>query len=210
MKYYIYLKLDNGNLHYKWMKPEDTLNYRFILSKDIVKNAPDDFDQDKLEIFNKVEALRCHEKMMKLRLKINTYDAPAAKLLKQNKFYFNVLGSYLDFFEEKPFQLPRFRLDDDKTPKYALDLKSGANIRLTKKQGKALSVFYNHFINSNIGKEWLCFDDVYNMLDENDRNDGWFSITDIFEKKEGKEKINKLFDVKPEGSRRYYRIKTGV
>ena len=91
-----------------------------------------------------------------------------------------------------------------------MDLKSGANIRLTKKQGKALSVFYNNFINSNIGKEWLCFDDVYNMLDENDRNDGWFSITDIFEKKEGKEKINKLFDVKTEGSRRYYRIKTGV
>ena len=48
------------------------------------------------------------------------------------------------------------------------------------------------------------------MIDENDRNDGWFGMTDIFEKKEGKEKINKLFDVKPEGRERYYRIKTGV
>jgi hypothetical protein len=35
-------------------------------------------------------------------------------------------------------------------------------------------------------------------------------MTDIFEKRERKEKLDKLFDVKTEGSKRYYRIKTIV
>ena len=209
MKFLIYLQIDDGKLYHKTMEPKDTLNYEFVLSDKIENDLPEGFDQSKLEALNKNQAMICHNRLMGLRLKMKQYNAPGAKLLRLEKYYIDALSAYLDFFEGK-IQFPQWRLDQDNIPRYAVNLETGENVRLTKKQGNALSVFYKHFIDSNIGNEWLCFKDLYNMIDENDRNDGWFGMTDIFEKKEGKEKINKLFDVKSEGSRRYYRIKTVV
>ena len=210
MNFLIYLQIDDDKLYHKTMEPKDTLNYEFVLSDKIENDLPEGCDQSKLEALNKREAMICHSSLMRLRLKMKQYNAPGAKLLRLEKYYVDVLSAYLDFFEDKKVQFPQWRLDQDNIPRYAVNLLTGENVRLTKKQGKALSVFYKHFIDSNIGNEWLCFEDVYNMIDENDRNDDWFGMTDIFEKKEGKEKINKLFDVKPEGSKRYYRIKTGL
>ena len=209
MNFLIYLQIDDGKLYHKTMEPKDTLNYEFVLSDKIENDLPEGFDQSKLEALNKNQAMICHNRLMGLRLKMKQYNAPGAKLLRLEKYYIDVLSAYLDFFEDK-IQFPQWRLDQDNIPRYAVNIETGENVRLTKKQGKALSVFYKHFIDSNIGNEWLCFKDLYKMIDENDRNDGWFGMTDIFEKKEGKEKINKLFDVKSEGSRRYYRIKTVV
>jgi len=209
MKFLIYLQIDDGKLYHKTMEPKDTLNYEFVLSDKIENDLPEGFDQSKLEALNKNQAMICHNRLMGLRLKMKQYNAPGAKLLRLEKYYIDALSAYLDFFEGK-IQFPQWRLDQDNIPRYAVNLETGENVRLTKKQGNALSVFYKHFIDSNIGNEWLCFKDLYNMIDENDRNDGWFGMTDIFEKKEGKEKINILFDVKSEGSRRYYRIKTVV
>ena len=209
MEFLIYLQIDDGKLYLKTMEPKDTLSYEFVLSDKIENDLPEGFDQEEMEKINKVQAMICHSKLMELRLNMKQYNAPGAKLIRKENYFVNVLNAYLDFFEGK-IQFPQWRLDQDNIPRYAVNLLTGENVRLTKKQGKALSVFYKHFIDSNIGNEWLCFDDVYNMIDENDRNDGWFGMTDIFEKKEGKEKINKLFDVKPEGRRRYYRIKMVV
>ena len=39
-------------------------------------------------------------------------------------------------------------------------------------------------------------------------NEEWKCMTDIFEKKEGRVKLNKLFDSNPEGRVIYYRLKT--
>jgi hypothetical protein len=56
----------------------------------------------------------------------------------------------------------------------------------------------------------MWFSEAYNRLKERYKNPNWKSMTDIFEKREGKEKLDKLFDVKTEGSKRYYRIKTVI
>jgi|TARA_B110000116_G_C16353682_1_gene366563 hypothetical protein len=78
------------------------------------------------------------------------------------------------------------------------------------KQGVFVRQSYDHFCHSRIGDEWLWFIKAFNMLDEDVANPEWDGLGDIFEEAEGREKINELFDVKPEGSKRYYRIKTVV
>ena len=187
------------------MEPKDTLTYEFT-RETIVENATSDITHGKLVKLNKIEALKCHRRLMELRLKIKSYSSPGTKLIHQEKYYVEVLSSYLDFFEELPFQLPRIRLDIEK--KYALDLETGDSIRLSRKQSIFVDLYYDHFINSKIGNEWMWFSEAYNKLNEDERNPNWNSMTDIFEKRDGKEKLNLLFDVKADGSKRYYRIKT--
>ena len=210
MKFFIYLQIDDGELYHKTMEPKDTLNYEFVLSDKIQNDLPEGCDQSKLEALNKHQAMICHSRLMGLRLKMKQYNAPGAKLLRLEKYYVDVLSAYLDFFEDKKVQFPQWRLDQDNIPRYAVNLLTGENVRLTKKQGLFVRLFYDHFCKSRIGNEWLCFLEAYNMLDEDIVNVGWNSLSDIFEGAEGREKINKLFDVKSEGSRRYYRIKTVV
>jgi len=72
---------------------------------------------------------------MKLRFKIKNNDAPATTLLRLEKYYVNVLGSYLDFFEEKLFQLPQWKLDKNKIPRYVINIVTRDNISLSIKQG---------------------------------------------------------------------------
>ena len=120
------------------------------------------------------------------------------------------MAAYLDYFQGKEIQFPQWKLDAGPRPMYAINLIDGEHIRLTRKQGLFVRLFYDHFCQSRIGKEWLWFIEAYNMLDEDVVNPEWAGLSDIFEGAEGREKINKLFDVKPEGSRRYYRIKTVV
>ena len=190
------------------MVPKDTLEYAFVLSDLIKEDRPDSFDRTEMEQSNKMEALDCHYRLLELRINMKRYRSPGKKLLNQEEFYINVLNAYIDFFEGRPFQLPTIRLDKNNPPRYALNLENGMNTRLTKKQGAALAVFYDHFINSRIGYEWLSFDEVREKLQKDFETEGWFGMTAIFEKKEGREKLGQLFDVITNGSKRYYRIKT--
>jgi hypothetical protein len=205
MRFYIYLKIESGKLYFNAMEPKDMLTYEFT-RETIVENATSDITHGKLVKLNKIEALKCHRRLMELRLKIKSYSSLGTKLIHQEKYYVEVLSSYLDFFEELPFQLPRIRLDIEK--KYALDLKTGDSIRLSRKQSIFVDLYYDHFINSKIGNEWMWFSEAYNKLNEDVMNPAWNSMTDIFEKRDGKEKLDQLFDVKTEGSKRYYRIKS--
>jgi len=211
MEFFIYLKIDDGKLYHKTMKPKDTLSYEFVLSDEIEKNdLPEGFDQERMVKINKVQAMICHSKLMELRLNMKQHNVPGAKLQRLEKYYVNVLSSYVDFFEGKKFQLPQWRLDQDNIPRFATNLVTGENIRLTPKQGRFVKLFYEHFGNSKIGEEWMWFSEAYNKLDEKHQNTNWNSMTDIFEKKEGRDKINRLFDSNIEGRKRYYRIKTIV
>lgn len=207
MKFRIYLKLEEDKRYFKNMMPKDTLEYAFVLSDLIHEDRPDSFDSIEMEQSNKMEALDCHYRLLELRMNMKRYRSPGKKLLNQEEFYINVLNSYIDFFEGRPFQLPAIRLDKNNPPRYALNLENGMNISLTKKQGTALAVFYNHFINSRIGDEWLSFDEVREKLQKDFDTEGWFGMTAIFEKKEGREKLSKLFDVKTKGRNRLFRIK---
>jgi len=209
MEFFIYLQIDDGKLYLKTMEPKDTLSYEFVLSDKIENDLPEGFDQEGMEKINKVQAMICHSKLMELRLNMKQYNAPGAKLITLEKYYVNVFNAYLDFFEGREFQLPQWRLDEKNyIPGFALNLISGENIRLSRKQGKFVKLFYNHFVSSKIGDEWMWFSEAYNRLEERFKNPKWNSMTDIFEKREGREKRNKLFDLKTEGSKRYYRIKT--
>ena len=163
MRFYIYLKIESGKLYFNAMKPKDTLTYEFS-RETIVENATSDTTHGKLVKLNKIEALKCHRRLMELRLKIKSYSSPGTKLIHQEKYYVEVLSSYLDFFEELPFQLPRIRLDIEK--KYALDLETGENIRLSRKQSIFVDLYYDHYINSKIGDEWMWFSEAYDKLEE--------------------------------------------
>ena len=207
MEYRIYLKLDEDQRHYKTMTPKDTLAYEFALSDLIKEDRSETFDISEMEKYNKMEALECHYRLLELRMSMKRYKSSGKKLLNQEKFYINVLNAYIDFFEGRPFQLPTIRLDRNDPPRYALNLENGKNTRLTKKQGAALAVFYDHFINSRIGDEWLSFEEVREKLQKDFETEGWFGMTDIFEKNEGREKLSKLFDIKTEGRKRLFRIK---
>jgi len=211
MEFLIYLQIDDDKLYLKTMEPKDTLSYEFVLSDKIENDLPEGFDQEGMEKINKVQAMICHSKLMELRLNMKQYNAPGAKLITLEKYYVNVFNAYLDFFEGREFQLPQWRLDEkNNIPGFALNLISGENIRLSRKQGKFVKLFYKHFVNSKIGDEWMWFSEAYNRLEERFKNPNWNSMTDIFEKREGREKRNKLFDLKTEGSKRYYRIKTVI
>ncbi len=207
MEFLIYLQIDDGKLYLKTMEPKDTLSYEFVLSDKIENDLPEGFDQEEMEKINKVQAMICHSKLMELRLNMKQYNAPGAKLIRKEKYFVNVLNAYLDFFEGK-IQFPQWRLDENNRPTYAINLVTGDNIRLTRKQGPCVKLFYEHFTNSKIGDEWMWYSEVYNRLNDIYKNPDWNGMTDIFEKREGKEKLDKLFDVKTEGSKRYYRIKT--
>ncbi|MDB9722921.1 hypothetical protein OAA83_03220 [Candidatus Marinimicrobia bacterium] len=210
MEFVIYLKIDNNDIYHKTMRPKDTLSYKFVLSDEIKDDRPKAFDQALIEKINKNEALKCYSMLMKLRLTMKDYDTPVAKLLRLKKYYENVLGSYLDFFEVKPFQLPQWRLDKkNNIPEFALNLVTGENIRLSPKQGKFAKLFYEHFVHSKKGSEWMWWGEAIELMKKTERiNEDWKCMTDIFEKKEGREKLNKLFDSNPEGRVIYYRLKT--
>ena len=119
-----------------------------------------------MEKFNKMEALDCHYRLLELRMSMKRHRAPGKKLLNQEKYYVNVLAAYIDFFEGKPFQLPIIKLDINSPPNFALNLENGDTTFLTRKQGAALEVFYDHFTNSKIGDEWLSFEEVRKKLEE--------------------------------------------
>ena len=208
MEFFIYLITEDGEIYLKTMEPEDTIDYKFVLSDKIEIDLSEGLNQEKIEKINKAQAMICHRKLMELRLNIKQHNAPGDKLIKLEKYYVNVLNAYLDFFEGREFQLPQWRLDPkNNIPGFAINLISGENISLSPKQGKFVRLFYKNFVNSKIGEEWMWFSEAYNRLEERYQNPNWKSMSDIFEKREGREKLDKLFDVKPEGSRRYYRIK---
>ena len=208
MQFLIYLLTEDGEIYLKTMEPEDTIDYKFVLSDKIEIDLSEGLNQEKIEKINKAQAMICHRKLMELRLNIKQHNAPGAKLKKLEKYYVNVLNAYLDFFEGREFQLPQWRLDPkNNIPGFAINLISGENISLSPKQGKFVRLFYKNFVNSKIGEEWMWFSEAYNRLEERYQNPNWKSMSDIFEKREGREKLDKLFDVKKEGSKRYYRIK---
>jgi len=208
MQFLIYLLTEDGEIYLKTMEPEDTIDYKFVLSDKIEIDLSEGLNQEKIEKINKAQAMICHRKLMELRLNIKQHNAPGAKLKKLEKYYVNVLNAYLDFFEGREFQLPQWRLDPkNNIPGFAINLISGENISLSPKQGKFVRLFYKNFVNSKIGEEWMWFSEAYNRLEERYQNPNWKSMSDIFEKREGRAKLDKLFDVKPEGSKRYYRIK---
>ncbi|MDC0865678.1 hypothetical protein OAP50_01135 [bacterium] len=208
MQFLIYLLTEDGEIYLKTMEPEDTIDYKFVLSDKIEIDLSEGLNQEKIEKINKAQAMICHRKLMELRLNIKQHNAPGDKLIKLEKYYVNVFNAYLDFFEGREFQLPQWRLDPkNNIPGFAINLISGENISLSPKQGKFVRLFYKNFVNSKIGEEWMWFSEAYNRLEERYQNPNWKSMSDIFEKREGREKLDKLFDVKPEGSKRYYRIK---
>ena len=208
MQYPIYLEIRGDKLIHKVMEPEDTLNYKFILSDEMENDLTDGFDDDMLDSLNKNFAMICHKNLMDLRLTMTTQQVRGKKLLKQEKYYEDVMAAYLDYFQGKEIQFPQWRLDNEEPPRFAINLLTGDNIRLTIKQGVFVRLFYDHFCRSRMGDEWLWFLEAYNKLDVKLRNIEWNGLSDIFEGAKGREKIDKLFDVKPEGSKRYYRIKT--
>ena len=210
MQYSIYLEIRGDRLIYKNMEPEDTLNYKYVLSDEMDNPLIEGWTTDNLDSINKNFAMICYTELMDLRLTMTTQQVRGKKLLKQEKYYEEVMAAYLDYFQGKEIQFPQWKLDAGPRPMYVINLIDGEHIRLTRKQGLFVRLFYDHFCQSRIGKEWLWFKEAYNMLDEDVVNPEWFGLSDIFEGAEGREKINKLFDVKPEGSRRYYRIKTVV
>ena len=210
MQYSIYLEIRGDRLIYKNMEPEDTLNYKYVLSDEMENPLIEGWTTDNLDSINKNFAMICYTELMDLRLTMTTQQVRGKKLLKQEKYYEDVMAAYLDYFQGKEIQFPQWKLDAGPRPMYAINLIGGEHIRLTRKQGLFVRLFYDHFCQSRIGDEWLWFSEAYNMLDEDIANPKWNGLSDIFEGVEGREKINKLFDVKPEGSRRYYRIKTVV
>jgi hypothetical protein len=210
MEFLIYLQIDDGKLYLKTMEPKDTLSYEYVLSDKIENDLPEGFDQEGMEKINKVQAMICHSKLMELRLNMKQHNTPGAKLQRLEKYYVNVLSSYVDFFEGKKFQLPQWKLDEDNIPRFATNLVTGENIRLSRKQGRFVKLFYKHFCNSKIGEEWMWFSEAWHKLDERHRNDRWNGMTDIFEKTEGRDKLKRLFDSNLDGRIRYYRIKTVI
>ena len=211
MQFFIYLITEDGEIYLKTMEPEDTIDYKFVLSDKIEIDLSEGLNQEKIEKINKVQAIICHEKLMELRFHMKQYRAPGAKLIKQEKYYVEVLTAYVNFFQGQNFRLTQWRLDEldkeDSIPRHAVNLQTGENVLLSRKQGPFVKLFYNHFVNSKIGDEWMWFSEAYNRLEERYQNPNWKSMSDIFEKREGRAKLDKLFDVKPEGSKRYYRIK---
>ena len=210
MEFLIYLITEDGEIYLKTMDPEDTIDYKFVLSDKIKieKDSAEAYDEERIKKINKYQAIVCHTKLMKLRLNIKQYDVPGAKLIKQKKYYEDVLAAYVNFFHGQNFRLTHWRLDEkDIIPRYAVNLQTGENVLLSRKQGPFVKLFYKHFVNSKIGDEWMWFSEAYNRLEERYQNPNWKSMSDIFEKREGRGKLDKLFDVKPEGSKRYYRIK---
>jgi|TARA_B100001971_G_C18019486_1_gene446621 hypothetical protein len=207
MEFLIYLQIDDGKLYYKIMKPRDTLNYEFVLSDEIHENLPEGFNQVGMEQINRVLALRCYYTMSELRLKMKQYKTPGAKFIRLEKYYEEVLSRYEDFFEGK-IQFPQWRLDEENNiVSFATNLVTGENIRLSPKQGKFVKLFHNHFIKSKIGEEWMWWGEAKAKLNETEIDPSWKCMTDIFEKEEGRKKLNKLFDSNPEGRVIYYRLK---
>ena len=209
MEFLIYLQIDDGKLYHKTMKPKDTLSYEFVLSDKIENDLPEGFDQEEMEKINKVQAMICHSKLMELRFHMKQYNASGAKLIRKENYFVNVLNAYLDFFDSK-IQFPQWRLNEkNNMVSSATNLVTGENIRLSTKQGKFVRLFYEHFIHSKIGSEWMYWGDAIDLMEKTERiNPVWKSMTNIFEKKEGREKLNKLFDSNPEGRVIYYRLKT--
>jgi len=209
MEFLIYLITEDGEIYLKTMEPKDTLSYEFVLSDKIEIDLPEGFDQKEMEKLNKVQAMICHSKLMELRLNMKQHEAPGAKLIRKENYFVNVFNAYLDFFEGK-IQFPQWRLDvENNIPSFATNLVTGENIRLSPKQGKFVRLFYEHFINSKVGSEWMYWRDAIKLMVKTERiNPVWKSMTNIFEKKEGREKLNKLFDSNPEGRVIYYRLKT--
>ena len=207
MEFLIYLQIDDGKLYLKTMEPKDTLSYEFVLSDKIENDLPEGFDQEGMEKINKVQAMICHSKLMELRLNMKQYNAPGAKLIRKENYFVNVLNAYLDFFEGK-IQFPQWRLDEENNiVSFATNLVTGENIRLSPKQGKFVKLFHNHFIKSKIGEEWMWWREAKAKLKEAEIDPSWKCMTDIFEKEEGRKKLNKLFDSNPEGRVIYYRLK---
>ena len=213
MEFFIYLITEDGEIYYKTMEPEDTIDYKFVLSDKIKfkKDLAETYDQKRIEKANKSQAIMCHEKLMELRFHMKQYRAPGAKLIKQEKYYVDVLSSYLNFFQGQDFRLTQWRLEEldkeDSLPRYAVNLQTRENVILSRKQSPFVKLFYEHFFNCKIGDEWMWFSEAYNRLEERYQNPNWQGMTDIFEKSEGRKKLDKLFDVKLEGRKRYYRIK---
>ena len=54
----------------------------------------------------------------------------------------------------------------------------------------------------------MWFREACNKLEDKRQNPNWESMSDIFEKKVGREKLGQLFDVKKDGSKRRYRLKS--
>jgi hypothetical protein len=207
MEFFIYLQIDGGKLYHKTMEPKDTLSYEFVLSDKIENDLPEGFDQEGMEKINKAQAMICHSKLMELRLNMKQHNAPGAKLIRKEKYFVNVLNAYLDFFEGK-IQFPQWRLDEENNiVSFATNLVTGENIRLSPKQGKFVNLFYDHFIKSKIGEEWMYWGEAIKKLNKTEIDPSWKCMTDIFEKEEGRKKLNKLFDSNPEGRVIYYRLK---
>ena len=207
MDYDIYLGIEDGRIKRKTMSPVDTIDYKFKLSELKHDEKKDQADEKSLERFNKINAIKCHSRMMELRLEAERNGIKEGKLVKLDKYYQNVLSSYLDYFEDKNFQLPLFKIVDDSSPAYAMNLKTGTVIDLTPKQSHIIKLLHKRFFNSKIGEEWLWFSQIFNMLDDRYKNPNWNSMTDVFEKESGRAKLEKLCDVKSIGSRKFYRMK---
>ena len=208
MEFLIYLQIDDGKLYLKTMEPKDTLSYEFVLSDKIENDLPEGFDQEGMEKINKVQAMICHSKLMELRLNMKQYNAPGAKLIRKENYFVNVLNAYLDFFEGK-IQFPQWRLDEENNiVSFATNLVTGENIRLSPKQGKFVKLFYEHFVHSKKDSEWMWWGEAIELMEKTEIiNPDWKCMTDIFEKEEGRKKLNKLFDSNPEGRVIYYRLK---
>ena len=207
MDYDIYLGIKDGRIMRKTMSPVDTIDYEFKLSELKHDEKKNQADEKRLERFNKINAIKCHRRMMELRLEAERNGIKEGKLVKLDKYYQNVLSSYLDYLEDKNFQLPLFKIVDDTRQRYAMNLKTGTVIDLTLKQSHIIKILHKRFFNSKIGEEWLWFSQIYNMLDERYKNSNWNSMTDVFEKESGRAKLEKLCDVKSVGSRKFYRMK---
>ena len=95
MQYPIYLEIRGDKLIHKVMEPEDTLNYKFILSDEMENDLTDGFDDDQLDSLNKNFAMVCHKNLMDLRLTMTTQQVRGKKLLKQEKYYEHVMACLL-------------------------------------------------------------------------------------------------------------------
>ena len=89
MDYDIYLGIKDGRIMRKTMSPVDTIDYEFKLSKLKHDEKKDQADEKSLERFNKINAIKCHNRMMELRLEAERNGIKEGKLVKLDKYYQN-------------------------------------------------------------------------------------------------------------------------
>ena len=90
MDYDIYLGIEDGRIKRKTMSPVDTIDYEFKLSE-LKHDEKKITDEKSLERFIKINAIKCHSRMMELRLEAERNGIKEGKLVKLDKYYQNVL-----------------------------------------------------------------------------------------------------------------------